>query len=1004
MLKVWKAALVAGAFAWGTAAAQSGNGFFLEPVTSDFALSLPTGVAVVPGGGYYVAEKGGAVRVVEADGTVRAEPLVDLAGELMTDGDRGLTGIALHPDFPATPYLYLFYPVDDVPLPAPASQNRGYSRLVRYAVDVGGTAVVPGSRTVLLGATPETGPVSCYNSHSAGTVRFAHDGTLFLSHGDGASWAEPDAGGLYPECFDGTGLDPAEDLGAYRSQTTASLSGKILRVDPETGLGLPDNPFFDGDPASDASKVWALGLRNPFRFALAPVDPDNPDGPGQVVAGDVGQGAFEELNVAAGGENFGWPCFEGPRVAPNYDELPPPPGFACQTFEGTLTAARAYFHHFVEDASAPAGRTASSITGGAFNVSDAYPERFQGMLFFADYQDGWIAAGRVGPDGLEDSEQVLDGAGAIVDLVYDASGDVIVAVDIGRGRLVRLRNTGGGPAPPVARAAVSESVGAVVHAVTFSDDGSYDPAGGPLTYRWSFGTGDGADGPTVTYGYGVPGTYQATLSVTNEAGLTAAATVPVSVGLSLPELAILEPSSSVIPPSGAIELELTASDPRGEVLDTFWEVDLIHNAHTHPAFHALDAAQGSVLTVPHASAGEVSFYRARAVVIDEEGLRIERSVELVDTNPAEVNLGAVAGEPGATTVTLSHPLEIGRLDLTGVTAPLADGQVEVREGDAWVPARFVHTVDVDGVRAVLFASVATDGVRLVDAGAPATVELVARVPLDAALPDGWDPADAGTGVDGRTIPFGGGGLALVGAGEIAAGTFHTARRPLVGDGAVVARLDALDGGADAFAGVGVHAGLSDDGVSLTVGRTGDGGVVAWKRVGGVTSEVDLALDGAEWFRVRRAEGRLVAEVSSDSLAWTAGPSLVVGPDEPLVAGPVVAGAEQAAVAWFDRVDLLTGVVVPPPAGAFRVFDPFPNPGRGDARLVVEGGVPGTYAAEVVDARGRTLMTLPAELVGDEPRTFELVVPRDLLAPGVYYVRVRHAETGDTRLVQFVALR
>ncbi len=97
---------------------------------------------------------------------------------------------------------------------------------------------------------------------------FGTNGTLLIAAGDGASNSEVDPGGLYPNCF-GTGkLDSSQDIGAFRSQWIGSLSGKILRVDPATGLGLASNPFFTGDPASVESRAWAYGLRNPYRFGV----------------------------------------------------------------------------------------------------------------------------------------------------------------------------------------------------------------------------------------------------------------------------------------------------------------------------------------------------------------------------------------------------------------------------------------------------------------------------------------------------------------------------------------------------------------------------------------------------------------------------------------------------------------------------------------------------------------------------------------------------------------
>src|SRR5262249_42924184 len=143
--------------------------------------------------------------------------------------------------------------------------------------------------------------------------------------GDGASYNRADDGGPQPGSSN-TGLaegiiQPKEDVGAYRSQLIDSLSGKILRIDPATGDGIPSNPFYDAaHPRSARSRVWALGFRNPFRFTLR-AGSGNPDpsagNPGTIYIGEVGWSSWEEVDICkAGGQNFGWPIFEGMGLSP----------------------------------------------------------------------------------------------------------------------------------------------------------------------------------------------------------------------------------------------------------------------------------------------------------------------------------------------------------------------------------------------------------------------------------------------------------------------------------------------------------------------------------------------------------------------------------------------------------------------------------------------------------------------------------------------------------------
>ena len=111
-------------------------------------------------------------------------------------------------------------------------------------------------------------------------------------------------------------ITPDQDRGSYRAQYLGNLNGKILRIDAETGDGLASNPFYDpANPRSPQSRIWSYGLRNPYRIVLRPGSGAHlPEAgqPGAIYIGDVGNGAWEELDVATkGGENFGWPILEG---------------------------------------------------------------------------------------------------------------------------------------------------------------------------------------------------------------------------------------------------------------------------------------------------------------------------------------------------------------------------------------------------------------------------------------------------------------------------------------------------------------------------------------------------------------------------------------------------------------------------------------------------------------------------------------------------------------------
>src|SRR6185295_6001427 len=165
------------------------------------------------------------------------------------------------------------------------------------------------------------------SSHMGGTLAFGRDGTLLLTTGDGASFNGIDVGSgsdtYYQQALSDGIIRSAENVGALRSQMVNSLNGKLLRFDPNTGNGIPSNPFYDAsNPRAPKSRVWALGFRNPFRMSVQPnTGSTNPaDGyPGNVLIGDVGFYTWEEINVIADpGLNCGWPLFEGQVADPDY--------------------------------------------------------------------------------------------------------------------------------------------------------------------------------------------------------------------------------------------------------------------------------------------------------------------------------------------------------------------------------------------------------------------------------------------------------------------------------------------------------------------------------------------------------------------------------------------------------------------------------------------------------------------------------------------------------------
>lgn len=255
----------------------------LEPIVED--LTAPTDLVTAPDGTMVVLEQSGPMLRIEAGELVPFGDLSDRVVELKQDYDeRGLLGMAFHPDYPEDPRVFAYY---SAPLRPGAPKAYDHTNVLSEFRVVDGR-VDPGSERELL-SLPWPAP-----NHDGGTVAFGPDRMLYLSMGDGGRAVDK-----------GLGHPP---MGNGQDYTT--LMGSILRIDPEPPAdgsrpyGIPPgNPFAGPHPGAD--EIWAYGLRNVYSFAF---DSES----GMLVAGDVGQDLYEEVNVIERGENYGWSIREGP--------------------------------------------------------------------------------------------------------------------------------------------------------------------------------------------------------------------------------------------------------------------------------------------------------------------------------------------------------------------------------------------------------------------------------------------------------------------------------------------------------------------------------------------------------------------------------------------------------------------------------------------------------------------------------------------------------------------
>jgi glucose/arabinose dehydrogenase len=317
------------------------SGFSTSTIGSSW--NLPLGTAFTTDGQkLFVWEKDGRVYVCNRDGAgnyiKQTTPVLDISEEVANWGDHGLMGFALDPNYLSNGLIYLLYVVDRHYLlnfgtpsynPNTSSTGATIGRITRYKTVTSGSNLATdiSSRKILLGETKTTGICIMHDSHGLGTLAFAADGTLLASAGDGASYYVVDKGSDTDTDFqqalqDGI-IRPEENVGAFRAQMLNCHNGKLLRIDPNTGDGVSSNPYYStAQPRSPKSRVWAFGLRNPFRISFKPgTGSTNPAAGdiGEIYVGDVGWNSYEEVTViSTPGVNCGWPLFEGLTPQPGY--------------------------------------------------------------------------------------------------------------------------------------------------------------------------------------------------------------------------------------------------------------------------------------------------------------------------------------------------------------------------------------------------------------------------------------------------------------------------------------------------------------------------------------------------------------------------------------------------------------------------------------------------------------------------------------------------------------
>jgi glucose/arabinose dehydrogenase len=433
-------------------------------------LTDPTTVRFSPDGRVFVAEKSGVIKVFDSLGDTSPKVFADLSAEIHNFWDRGLLGLALDPGFPTKPYVYVLYTYDAaIGGTPPAWPNTGCPTPTTSGCLVSGRLSrlqasgdhMTGSEQVLINAWCQQFP-----SHSVGDLAFGADGALYVSGGEGAWWGEVDYGqfggnpcGDPPAGVGGNETAPTAEGGALRSQSSRRaplepvlLNGTVIRVNPDTGAALPDNPMASS-PDLNARRIVGYGLRNPFRFAVRPAT-------NELWVGNVGWDTSEAIDrldnpTALPVKNFGWPCYEGSGQQARYQAA----GLLqCQSLAGaTVTAPFYAYQHtaqVVPGESCPADENGSVISGMTFQKTsgDPYPSEYDGTLFFTDKLRGCIWAMERNGSELPDPSRIKTfaaNASNPVDLRIGSGGDLYY-VDFDRGAIRRIHYAGAQEAAPQA--------------------------------------------------------------------------------------------------------------------------------------------------------------------------------------------------------------------------------------------------------------------------------------------------------------------------------------------------------------------------------------------------------------------------------------------------------------------------------------------------------------------------------------------------------------------------
>jgi glucose/arabinose dehydrogenase len=575
----------------------------------------PMSLAVLPDRSVLHTSRNGTLRRTTAGGTTSVIGTLPV----YSHDEEGLQGVAADPDFATNRQVFLYYapPLSTPGGDAPATGNdfsawNGVNRLSRFTLNSDFTLNTSSQVTVL--DVPTNRGMCC---HVGGDIDFDAAGNLYLSTGDDSNPFDSDG---FAPLDERSGRNPVYD--SQRSAgNTNDLRGKVLRikVDANGSYSIPAGNLFAPGTARTRPEIYAMGLRNPFRFNVDKAT-------GTIYLGDYGPdagsnnpsrgpGGQVEFNRITSAGNYGWPYCTGTNTTDEtYVDFTFPSGpsgsrFNCaapvnnspnNTGLTNLPAARSAWIKYDNCSFAAFGCGSESPMSAPVYRYDAsnpstvkFPASLDGHVFATEFGRRWIKTVDVNPDGSAGEVGDFPWRGTqVMDATFGPDGALYV-LDYGTGwgngdassALYRIEYTGGGNRAPTASASADRTSGTAPLSVAFSSAGSADPEGGALTYAWNFGDGGTSTAANPSHTFTANGQYTVTLTVKDPTGLTGSTNVTITVGNNAPVVTLTTPSNGSLFAFGdSVPYTITVTDAEDGTIDCAkvkLSYILGHDSHGH---------------------------------------------------------------------------------------------------------------------------------------------------------------------------------------------------------------------------------------------------------------------------------------------------------------------------------------------------------------------------------------------------------------------------------------